>query len=116
MAMGVMPTRSATRRMLTASGPCFSSMARATRAIRSAVEFLATYTVYSIRCIGARYFCSRVRVLGSLRTADEPAGEKDQHPADDDLERGLKKRRVHVAMADVANDAQFHGDHRDGDR
>ena len=48
------------------------------------------------------------------RTADEDAGDKDQHAADDDLEGGLQERRVHVAGADPGDRGKF--DRDDGER
>src|SRR5215472_17459773 len=59
MAIGVMPTAAATRRMLTASGPSDSRICRATEAICSAVVRLIViletliYTAYTIRRIAA---------------------------------------------------------------
>jgi len=52
--MGVTPTAAATRRMVTASAPPLSSRSRAAAAIRDAVVWAITYTVYikiSLRCI-----------------------------------------------------------------
>src|SRR5882724_8589302 len=48
MAMAVMPTASATRRMVTASAPSLSSRRRAAWAIFRAVGTAAMYTVYTL--------------------------------------------------------------------
>src|SRR5205809_1017444 len=48
--------------------------------------------------------------------ANQPAGEKNQHAAHDNLEHGREQRCVHVAFANPGYDRQFHSHHpeRDG--
>ena len=40
-------------------------------------------------------------------TADNDAGQEDQHPAHHDLQRRADERRIHEVMADVADGGQF---------
>src|SRR5208282_230028 len=54
MAMGVIPTAAATRRMVTASVPCLSKRRRAALAILSAVVRASMYTLYTSRSTKAR--------------------------------------------------------------
>src|SRR6202008_3031759 len=43
-----------------------------------------------------------------LRTANQIASQKYQNAADNHLKGGLQEWRVHVAMPDVADDAELH--------
>src|SRR5450432_3547269 len=49
-----------------------------------------------------------------LGAADEPAGDEHQDSPHHNLKGGLQERRVHIAMADVADDAELDGHHKDG--
>ena len=73
--------------------------------------------MYSIRCIGARLLevTTNGNGHGDLGAADEPAGEEDEDAAHDDLEGGLEERRVHIAVADVADGTKLDSDNDDGD-
>src|SRR4029079_10869622 len=50
-----------------------------------------------------------------LRIADENPSGKYEHAADDNLERRLQERRIHVARADPGYDCKLDRHHREGD-
>src|SRR5581483_5867560 len=51
----------------------------------------------------------------ALRAADQDAGEKHEHAADDDQEDRLQQRRVHEPRADPRDRPELGRDHRGGD-
>lgn len=54
-------------------------------------------------------------IYAALGAADEPAGEEHEDASDDDLKGGLEKWRVHVAVANIADDAELDRDDDDRD-
>src|SRR6266571_1602716 len=67
--------------------------------------------------VGAYYPAARTQmVLGCrrLRTADHDPGNKNQDAADHHLKRRREEWRIHVAMADIADDAQLSRHHYHG--
>src|SRR5207237_9626867 len=51
----------------------------------------------------------------SLTYPNEPAGEKNEHAAHDNLEYGREERRIHVMFANPCNHGQFYGHHDESD-
>ena len=57
-----------------------------------------------------------IKSVKRSRTPDQNSGQEDQKPADHDLEEGRGERRVHEAVADPGDHAEFDDDDADGDR
>lgn len=61
---------------------------------------------------------ARAEVLSNLRyvlgAADQDAGDEHQHTAQNNLEDGGKKWRVHVALSDPGDGDEFDGDDDNG--
>src|SRR6516164_9789957 len=47
--------------------------------------------------------------------SDQPTGQEHEDASDDDLKGRLQKRRVHIAVTNVADGPEFHRDYADGD-
>src|SRR5437867_3759262 len=106
-----------------------SSSPSGTRPARRSKNWRASATTSSREVAASNGSASAARTVGvmfdlraqaamTLTGADQPAGQKDEHAAHDDLEDRREQRRVHIAFANPGNDRQFHGhdNERDGRR